>query len=153
MAKIPISYGSLHWRCGENGRLPVKSLQKLIDDLRSSNVIEELVERLARCSWVDHVDLDIGLWAPFVREQDAIDYDWPIEEWAAGLDALEGVWHKGNIQVADIFLASDILASLRRLSNVRSWCIELNLESLYKDPVIVHEKMTLDLSNGITQKR
>lgn len=71
----------------ENGRLPIQVQQKLTEHLRSLNVIEDFVELLAGCSWVDHVDIDIRLEARFLVEQDDIDSDFPIEEWAAELDA------------------------------------------------------------------
>lgn len=146
--------GILDWMYDkENGRLPNYVQQKLTEYLRSLNVIEDFVELLAGCSWVDHVDIDIRLAARFVIEQDDIDSDFPIEEWAAELDARKKIWYRGDIQVADILLTSGILAALRRVSNIRSWCIELRVESASEGPPSMHQKMILDLRNGTTQIR
>ena len=128
--------GILDWMYDEeNGRLPIQVQQKSTEYLRSLNVIEDFVELLAGCSWVDHVDIDIRLEARFLVGND-IDSDFPIEGWAAELDARKKIRHKGDIQVADIFLTSGTLAPLRRVSNVRSWCIELRVESAFEGPLL-----------------
>lgn len=139
----------------ENGTLPIEVQQQLTEDLHSSNVIEDFVELLAGCSWVEHVDIEMRLWARFLVEQDDTDSDFPVEEWAAELDARKKIWYKGDIQVADFFLTSGFLAPLRKVSNVQSWCIELRVESMFQedDQSPMHEKMTLDLRNGTTRIR
>lgn len=139
----------------ENGKLPIEVQQQLTEDLRSSKLIEDFVEQLAGCSWVEHVDIEMRLWARFAVEQDDTDSNFPPEEWAAELDARKKIWYKGDIQVADFFQTSGFLAPLRTVSNVESWCIELRVESMFqKDGQSPeHEKMTLDLRNGTTRIR
>ena len=154
IAKFRIVSGEGEWEYDEeSGRLPYLFQQELTDDLRTSTMIEDFVELLAGCSWVDHVDLDIGLVATWY-DQAAPGYIQPMQKSeVAEVDALRKIWHKGDIQVADIFLASGILDPLRRLSNVRSWCIELTVECLYGETTCMHERMALDISKGIKQTR
>lgn len=102
-------------------------------------MIEDFVDLLTGCSWVDHADIDLGLVASWDSDQEYASYDYPTEDqdpsdWVE----VKEIWHKGDIQVADILLASGVLDPLRRLSNVRSWCIELTVE---------------DLSNAIKHRR
>ena len=137
------------WYDEENGKLPVASQQQLTDELRTTSMVERFVEILAGCSWVDHVDMDFGLMTSWRRDQQSQGFDEdPV------CDRLQKIWHKGDILVADIFLASGVLDPLQRLSNIRSWCVELTVEDRFDVmPLLRHEKMTLDLSNAIKQKR
>lgn len=159
VAKFGIVSGEGEWEYDEeSGRLSYLFQQELTNYLRTSTMIEDFVELLAGCSWVDHVDLDIGLVTTWY-DQAAPSYIQPMQKSeVAELDALRKIWHKGDIQVADIFLASGILDPLRRLSNVRSWCIELTVEDLtvvclYGGTICMHERMALDISKGIKQTR
>ena len=154
VAKIRLTTGELEWRYDEeNGSLSIAAQEELTEDLLASEMIEGFVELLAGCSWVDHVDLDIGLEALWEEDQEAPGFIRPGQNFeTAHLDALRKIWHKGDIQVAEIFLASGILDPLRRLSNVRSWCIELTLEKI-GPTICMHERMALDISNGIKQTR
>ena len=155
VAKFFIPCWPLRWRYDEeDGTLPIQSQQELVDHLRKSKVIKDFAAALAVYSWVDHVDLDFGLRVRFVNDQEDPYFDPSIEDpEAAECDARSEIWSKGDIQVADIFLASGILDPLRRISNVRSWFIGLTVECSSDEPPIWHEAMTLDLSDGIEQKR
>ena len=138
----------------ESGRLPFLLQQDFTDELRPSPMIEDFVEVLVGCSWVDHVDIDIGLVATWDDHQAAPGYIQPMQKSeVAKVDSLRKIWHKGDIQVADIFLASGVLDPLRRLSNVRSWCIELTVECYYGETTCMHERMVLDISKGTKQIR
>ncbi|KAF6221825.1 hypothetical protein HO133_001793 [Letharia lupina] len=153
IAKFMIPSCPIGWRYDEeNGELDYAAQQDLTDTLRASNMIEDFVELLARCSWVDHVDIDLGVVASWQRDQQTVEYDSPVEDletphWIG----LRKIWHKGDIQVADILLAGGVLSPLQRLSNIRSWCIELTVEDLMEEPPCMHERMTLDLSNAVEQ--
>ena len=155
VAKFFIPCWPWSWRYDEeDGTLPMESQQELVDHLRKSHVIKDFAGALAICSWVDHVGLDFGLQVRFVNDQEDPCFDPPIEEHEAAVcDARTEIWRKGDIQVADIFLASGILDPLRRISNVRSWCIDLTVECPSEETPKWHKVMTLGLSNGIEQKR
>lgn len=154
-AKFNSPLGLMRWRYDEeNGALHFASQQQLTDRLGASKMIEKFVGLLAGCSWIDHVDIDLGLVASWDRDQEAPEHGWPNEDLeTAHWVGLRKTWHKGDIQVAEIFLASGILDPLQRLSNIRSWCIELTVEDLSEEPPCIHERMALDLSNAITHKR
>ena len=125
-----------YWQYNEeNGKLDHAARRQLADLLGESNMIENFVKLLAGCSWVDRVDLDIGLFASWDIKQSTPASSSPTEDPdLVPLVELKEIWHKGDIQVANIFLASGILDPLKRLSNVRSWCIELAVEELDMDP-------------------
>ncbi|CAD6566386.1 MAG: hypothetical protein ASARMPREDX12_008220 [Alectoria sarmentosa] len=134
-AKFDSPLASMKWRYDEEtGTLHSASQQKLTDTL-------------------DHVDIDLGLVASWARDQEAPPDGWPNEDLeTAHWVGLRKTWQKGDIQVAEIFLASGILDPLQRLSNTRSWCIELTAEDLSEEPPCIQERMALDVSNAITHK-
>lgn len=143
------------WKYDEEyGKLDDATQQQLADIFRKSNMIADFVKLLAGCSWVDHVDLDIGLLTSWDSDQSTPASSSPIEgpELARWVE-LKNIRRKGDIQVADIFLASGILDPLKRLFNVGSWCLELTVEDVDRDPRFLHEKLTLDLSNAVKHKR
>ena len=145
----------IHWRYDEEtGNLPVAGHQHLTDTFQTSSIIEDFVQLLAGCSWVDHVDVDLAVMAYFDADQQSLGCQSPVEDletphWIE----LRKIWHKGDIQVADILLKSGILNPLQRLSNVRSWCIEFTLEDMHEEPPSWHQRMILDLGDAIEPKR
>ena len=147
---LPIS-----WRYDEEtGKIPVAWHQRLTDALQTSSIIEDFVRLLAGCSWVDHVDVDLAVMVYFDTDQQSLGCQSPVEDletphWIER----RKIWHKGDIQVADILLSSGILNPLQRLSNVRSWCIEFTVEDLHEEPPSWHQRMTLDLGGTIERKR
>ena len=155
LAKFVILESPMFWSYDEeDGKLSSELQQEMTHTLRASNMVERFVELLAGCAWVDHVDLDFRLVATWRDDQQVPDEDFDIDDFDADdLAGLRKIWHKGDIQVADIFLASGVLDPLRSLSNVKSWCIEFTMEDSYEKPPYMHESMTLDLRNGIKQKR
>ena len=155
LAGFVIPEGPMLWSYDEeDGKLSSELQQEMTHKLCASNMVERFVELLADCSWVDHVDLDFRLVATWREDQQVHDENFDIDDFDADhLAGLRKVWHKGDIQVADIFLASGVLDPLQSLSNVKSWCIEFTMEDLYEQPPCMHESMTLDLRNGIKQKR
>lgn len=141
------------WRYDEeNGKLDYALQEEFTDALRTTSMIKNFVELLAGCSWVDHVDLDFGLvagWDTDQQRRGLPNHDPGEAHW----NRLKKLWRKGDILVANIFLASGVLDPLQRLRNVRSWCIGLTVEDLEEEPPSTHERMTLDLSNAIKQTR
>ena len=144
------------WRYDEeDGKLQLAFQQRLTDSLRATSVINEFVEHVAGCLWVDHLDLDIALMSSWVGDQASQNLGYLGEDLGeAYWDRVKKIWRKGDILVADLFLASGVLDPLQRLSNVRSWCIEMTLEDVDCFRLqSIHERMTLDLSNALKQKR
>ena len=140
------------WYDEESGKLHFATQQRLADKLRATSTIQKFVKTLAGCSWVDHVDLDFGLVASWRIDQQSRGFKSLSED--PLYDRLKKIWHKGDIQVADIFLASGVLDPLQRLPNIRSWCVELTVEDMFDlKPLRTHERMTLDLSNASKQNR
>lgn len=141
-AKLKVPHRFPGWRYDEeNGKLHLALQPELTDTLRAWNIsmIEDFVDLLTGCSWVDHADIDLGLVASWDSDQEYASYDYPTEDqdpsdWVE----VKKIWHKGGIQVADILLASGVLDPLGRLSNVRSWCIELTVEDLSEEPPCIH---------------
>lgn len=143
------------WRYDEeNGKLHFALQQQLTDKFRATSLIEKFAEILADCSWLDHVDLDLGLMASWETDQQCLGSNSLIDDpGEAHWERLKEIWRKGDILVANIFLASGVLDPLKRLRNIRSWCIELTVEDYNEEPPCMHERMTLDLSKAIKQKR
>ena len=147
---LPIS-----WRYDEGtGKIPVAWHQQLTDAFQTSSIIEDFVRLLAGCSWVDHVDVDLAVMVHFDTDQQSLGCGSPVEDLGTpNWIERRKIWHKGDIQVADILLSSGILDPLQRLSNVRSWCREFTLEDMREEPPSWHQRMTLDLEDTIEPKR
>ena len=145
----------ISWRYDEEtGKIPVAWHQQLTDAFQTSSIIEDFVRLLAECSWVDHVDVDLAVMVYFDTDQQSLGCRSPVEDLETpNWIERRKIWHKGDIQVADILLSSGILNPLQRLSNVRSWCIEFTLEDLHEEPPSWHQRMTLDLGGTIEPRR
>lgn len=146
------------WRYDEEtGELQLALQQRLIDKLRATRIVDEFVDKVAGYPWVDRLDVDIGLMASWERGQGSQNFSFFVgDPGEAHWERREKIWRKGDILAADLFLASGVLDPLQRLSNIRSWCIELTVEDVNafgQRNMHPHERMTLDLSNAIKQKR
>ena len=145
----------ISWRYDEEtGKIPVAWHQQLTDAFQTSSIVEDFVRLLAGCSWVDHVDVDLAVMVYFDTDQQSLGCRSPAEDpGTPNWIERRKIWHKGDIQVADILLSSGILNPLQRLSNVRSWCIEFTLEDMHEESPSWHERITLDLGDAIEPKR
>ena len=112
--------------------------------LKQAMIVKDVVKRVKRVSWIEHLDLDIYCVAFPPHHMNSI---------STCVKTCREIWRKGDWNVANLFLEIGILDPLQEVQNVGSWCIHFTVVDIYTAPVIAHERMELDLTGAVERKR
>ena len=130
---------------GADATLDSDSEKWVIRRIRQDSSIKAFVEKIQKVSWVAHLDLDFYIdTTPPVSQR--------VDVEAEDFEERQKIWRKGDMNVANIFLATGILDPLQELNNVGSWCIELTVRDQTRMKSLAHERMELDLTGVIRRK-